>query len=128
MAHSNQIREFRITEQGIELLDVYLGPNGVLTGSARLQQEAMARAEELERQENARRRQLEIEAERKSLAAQVAALEAKISLQDKEMDALEAREEAFGKRREAERLAMANSRLADSPEPAPYTRMNMRTR
>jgi circadian clock protein KaiC len=128
MAHSNQIREFRITEQGIELLDVYLGPNGVLTGSARLQQEAMARAEELERQENARRRQLEIEAERKSLAAQVAALEAKISLQDKEMDALEAREEAFGQRREAERLAMANSRLADSPEPAPHTRMNMRTR
>ena len=36
MAHSNQIREFRLTNQGIELLDVYLGPDGVLTGSARV--------------------------------------------------------------------------------------------
>ena len=36
MAHSNQIREFRLTNHGIELLDVYVGSEGVLTGSARL--------------------------------------------------------------------------------------------
>ena len=39
MAHSNQIREFRLTNNGIELLDVYVGADGVLTGSARLSQE-----------------------------------------------------------------------------------------
>jgi len=39
MAHSNQIREFRLTDDGIELLDVYVGAHGVLTGSARLAQE-----------------------------------------------------------------------------------------
>src|SRR4030065_1085144 len=40
MAHSNQMREFIITDQGIDLVDVYLGPGGVFTGAARLQQKA----------------------------------------------------------------------------------------
>ena len=40
MAHSNQIREFLLTDHGIELADVYVGPQGVLTGSARQAQEA----------------------------------------------------------------------------------------
>lgn len=35
MAHSNQVREFVITEKGLDLIDVYLGPEGILTGSAR---------------------------------------------------------------------------------------------
>jgi circadian clock protein KaiC len=114
MAHSNQIREFRLTNQGIELQDVYLGPDGVLTGSARLVQEARAQADEAERKDNTRRRYLEVEAERKALAAQVAALEAKISLQEKEMQALESQEAALDRRREAGREAMAKSRLADA--------------
>ena len=44
MAHSNQIREFLITAEGIELLDVYVGPEGVLTGSMRAAQEAREQA------------------------------------------------------------------------------------
>ena len=35
MAHSNQVREFVLTDQGVRLLDVHAGPEGVLTGSAR---------------------------------------------------------------------------------------------
>ena len=46
MAHSNQIREFKLTNHGIELLDVYVGPEGVLTGSARLSQETKDDAEQ----------------------------------------------------------------------------------
>ncbi len=38
MAHSNQVREFVINEDGLSLVDVYLGPTGVLTGSARIEQ------------------------------------------------------------------------------------------
>ena len=45
MAHSNQIREFLLTDQGIELADVYVGPQGVLTGSARQAQEAQERSD-----------------------------------------------------------------------------------
>src|SRR5271155_4029079 len=39
MAHSNQVREFLISDRGIDLVDAYIGPNGVLTGSARAAQE-----------------------------------------------------------------------------------------
>ena len=42
-AHSNQVREFVLTDHGAELLDVYVGPNGVLTGSARIEQVAQER-------------------------------------------------------------------------------------
>jgi len=128
MAHSNQIREFRLTDHGIELLDVYLGPDGVLTGSARLVQEAKAQSDEAEREDGARRRYLEVEAERKALAAQVAALEAKISLQDKEMQALQSQEKAQGQRRVAGREAMAKSRRADVPATAPRLRVAAKNR
>ena len=40
MAHSNQVREFFLSSDGIKLRDAYVGPEGVLTGSARLAQEA----------------------------------------------------------------------------------------
>ena len=40
MAHSNQVREFVMSRKGIRLLPVYIGAGIVLTGSARLNQEA----------------------------------------------------------------------------------------
>ncbi len=46
MAHSNQIREFVISCQGIDLIDVYRGPEGVLTGSLRIAQLAREKAGE----------------------------------------------------------------------------------
>jgi circadian clock protein KaiC len=39
MAHSNQMREFRLTDSGIQIIEPYIGPAGVLTGTARLAQE-----------------------------------------------------------------------------------------
>ena len=47
MAHSNQIREFVLTDHGIDLLDVYIGKEGVLTGSSRILQEAEENAQQL---------------------------------------------------------------------------------
>ena len=63
MAHSNQIREFLLTDHGIELADVYLGPEGVLTGTARKAQEAKETAQALARE-------LEIEAKRRETRAE----------------------------------------------------------
>lgn len=65
MAHSNQVREFRITDHGIELLDVYLGARG-LTGSARLIQEAKDRAAEAVRVQEFQRKRAEAEAEHRA--------------------------------------------------------------
>jgi circadian clock protein KaiC len=66
-AHSNQLREFRLTQRGIDLLDVYVGPGGVLTGSSRLSQEAREQAA-------AERRQRERARKREALEARIIAL------------------------------------------------------
>ena len=55
MAHSNQIREFLITNDGLQLVDAYIGPGGVLTGTSRINQEAVETAEEQLRQQKLER-------------------------------------------------------------------------
>jgi circadian clock protein KaiC len=74
MAHSNQLREFKLTDHGIELTDIYLGAEGVLTGSARLAQEAREQAIALRRQQEIDGRQRELERKREALEARITAL------------------------------------------------------
>ncbi len=61
MAHSNQVREFLITENGLQLKDVYIGPGGVLTGTARVTQEAIDGAEALARSQKIERLRRELQ-------------------------------------------------------------------
>jgi circadian clock protein KaiC len=74
MAHSNQIREFLLTPQGIELADVYVGAQGVLTGSARQAQEAKERSDGVSRLEDLEERRSHIERRREAVEVQTAAL------------------------------------------------------
>ncbi len=76
MAHSNQIREFVITDCGIELLDVYTGPGGVLTGASRIAQEARDRAGAVQRRQAIEARRRALDRKRRSLEAQIALLTA----------------------------------------------------
>jgi circadian clock protein KaiC len=73
-AHSNQIREFVLTSQGIELADVYVGPQGVLTGSARQAQEALELSDGTAREDDLEQRRLNLERRRDAVEAQTAAL------------------------------------------------------
>jgi circadian clock protein KaiC len=73
-AHSNQIREFVLTRQGIELADVYVGPQGVLTGSARQAQEALVRSDGTARQEALEQRRVNLDRRREAVEARTAAL------------------------------------------------------
>ena len=74
MAHSNQIREFLLTSRGVDLREVYLGPGGVLTGSARIAREAEERREETVRQRETRQREAATRASLGALEAKIAAL------------------------------------------------------
>jgi circadian clock protein KaiC len=74
MAHSNQIREFLISDRGIDVVDAYIGPSGVLTGSARAAQTAREKAEALAGQQEAARRTRELERKRESLERQISGL------------------------------------------------------
>jgi circadian clock protein KaiC len=67
MQHSNQIREFLLTPSGIELEDVYAGPEGVLTGSMRAAQEAREIAEALALQHEVEAKQREVDRLRTAL-------------------------------------------------------------
>ena len=85
MRHSNQIREFVITPQGIDLLPVYAGPEGVLTGSLRASQEAREKAEAALREQEQQRRQRELAARRAVLQAQIEALQQEAGTLDEEI-------------------------------------------
>jgi circadian clock protein KaiC len=74
MAHSNQIREFLISNRGIDVVDAYIGPSGVLTGSARAAQTAREKAEALASQQEAARRKRELERKRAALERQISGL------------------------------------------------------
>jgi circadian clock protein KaiC len=85
MAHSNQIREFRLSASGIELLDVYMGPGGVLTGSARMTQEALDQSTLLNQQMELNRRRRNLERKRALLQANIDALQAEFAAEEEEV-------------------------------------------
>jgi circadian clock protein KaiC len=84
MAHSNQIREFILTDHGVELREVYIGTSGVLTGSARIAQEANENAKLLTRKHDIERKKREIERKRRTLEVQIAALHADFESEESE--------------------------------------------
>jgi circadian clock protein KaiC len=87
-AHSNQVREFLLTNQGVHLLDVYLGAEGVLTGTARTVQEAKDKAAALARQQKIEQKQREIERKRLLMEAQMKSIEAQFEIDKKEIEIL----------------------------------------
>jgi circadian clock protein KaiC len=74
MAHSNQVREFLISNRGIDLVDAYIGPSGVLTGASRVAQAAREKAEALAGQQEAGRRKRELQRKRLALERQIGGL------------------------------------------------------
>jgi circadian clock protein KaiC len=113
MAHSNQVREFLLTDNGVELTDVYVGPSGVLTGSARLAQEARERAEMMARQQEIERRQRELERKRQAMEAQVAALQAAFEAEADEITQLIQQDKQQEAMSVTHRDQMARARQAD---------------
>jgi circadian clock protein KaiC len=82
MAHSNQIREFVLTDHGVKLVDVYVGPSGLLTGSARVTQEAKERAEAEEHKQQLQRKNFELKTKRQQLEAEIARMRCEFELEE----------------------------------------------
>lgn len=113
MANSNQIREFIITNHGVELREVYVGASGVLTGSARIAQEALENAEVLTRKQDIERKKRDIERKRKTMESQIAALHANFESEESEANKTIKTEQDMIKRLEQDKIEMATSRKAD---------------
>ena len=117
MAHSNQVREFLLTDQGVDLVDVYLGPEGVLTGSARASQEAREQNETLGRHQEIERRQQQIERKRSVLGAQIEAMKAEFAAEEGELQKILAQKELVENSLIRDQADMARLRGEDKPKP-----------
>ena len=114
MAHSNQLREFLLTDHGIELQDVYTGPEGVLTGSARLAQESCEKAAQIARGEEIEAKRRELERSRQISEAQIAAIRLEYEAKEDELRRAVAQAECREQRLVQARAAMAHQRKADA--------------
>lgn len=113
MAHSNQVREFLISDRGIDIVDAYIGAEGVLTGSARAAQADVEKAAALLNQQDASLRKRELQRKQEALERQISGLRS-----DYEAEALELVqfENQLGSRmlkKKNERVASETLRQAD---------------
>ena len=107
MRHSNQVREFLLTDNGIRLVEAYLGPAGVLTGSARLAQEAAEQAAARQHKLELERRHREIALRQRSIERQIADLQLALEGENEDLALLLDQEAAREQGVLADRRAMA---------------------
>ena len=113
MNHSNQVREYVLTDNGAQLRDVYTGVGGVLTGAARLSQEARDKADRLLRKQEVERKQRDIERREKTLEAQISAMRSDFDAEKDELERIIAREKLLEDVLAEDIRAMAGLRRAD---------------
>jgi circadian clock protein KaiC len=110
MAHSNQLREFVITREGIRLLPPYIGSGQVFTGSARLAQEAKDSSEAMLRQQTIERKRAELQAKRRELEARIENLRAEYAAEEKQMEMMIQQAQNLEHRLELDNQEMAGRR------------------
>jgi circadian clock protein KaiC len=115
MAHSNQVREFLISNRGIDLMDVYIGPSGVLTGASRAAQTAREKAEALASQQEAARRKRELQRKRAALERQIGSLRSEHEAGSEELRRIDEQVGLQTRLLTTERTELGRLRHADVP-------------
>jgi circadian clock protein KaiC len=110
MAHSNQIQEFLLTNQGIDLIDIYTGSGEVLTGSARATQEAGEKATELVRWREVDRKLREQKRKKNALETKITAMRAEFDVETQEVHLMAEEEQKRQAVQVKDRLDMAQLR------------------
>ena len=88
MSHSNQMREYQVTDAGIVLIEPYIGPEGVLTGTARTTQVAREEALNLLHRQAAERRRREFFHRREVVEREIADMRAALALDEENVNTL----------------------------------------
>jgi circadian clock protein KaiC len=114
MAHSNQIREFLLTNEGLRLLDVYLGSEGVLTGAARVSQEGREKAAGTSRRQQQETRGRELERKRRIFDARLLMLRAEFEVEEEAIQQTISESKLLDKELLHDRGQMVRSREADA--------------
>jgi circadian clock protein KaiC len=113
-AHSNQVREFVLTDHGVELVDVYIGAAGVLAGSARVAQQAAERNAEVLQDDDLTHRRRELHRSVLEREAHLVAVQDELDAERAEIQRIDLRERHQAADNEADRSAMATRRWADT--------------
>ena len=113
MEHSNQFREFILTKQGIELVNVYLGQETVLTGTARNVQEAKEKATNLIRKQELERKRRELERKQAVMRSQIAALQDQLNMEEEEFQMMIEQEKLYQDVKLQSEIKIADLRQAD---------------
>ncbi|MES2266570.1 MAG: circadian clock protein KaiC [Bacteroidota bacterium] len=121
MKHSNQVREFVITNNGLDLIDVYLGPDGILTGSAREQQMLLERTGDAIRISAVSRKDREISRKRQMLEAKIASLQTEFESVEEELNKVHMEEELKKEILEKNREEVTRLRRGEQTEEEPKT-------
>jgi len=122
MEHSNQVREFLLTDNGARLQDVYIGSGGVLTGTARVSQEAREKEEILVRGQDIERKQRDIERKKAVIEAQITALRTGFEAEKDDLELSIAREKLHQEVLVDATRSMARARSSDeTPDTYPTT-------
>src|SRR6202162_1370982 len=114
MDHSNQIREFLLTDHGLQLLDVYLGPEGVLTGSARVTQEGREKAAGASRRQHLEGRGRELDRKRQIFEARMTMLRAEFEVEEEVIQQSISESKLLDEELLQDRGQMVRSREADA--------------
>ncbi len=114
MEHSNQIREFVLTNHGLRMLDVYLGPEGVLTGSARVSQEGREKAVVTIRKQEQETRRREMEHKRQIFETRMTMLRAEFDVEEETIKQSISESQLLAEEVLQDRGQMVRSREADA--------------
>ncbi len=116
MAHSNQVREFVMSDEGITLIPPYIGDGRALTGSMRQSEEAKARRAEVERKAEVARRAEQIRHRRRKVLAQIEALQAELEADEGELKTVTAAEDIYLEQAASDKRRMEKSRRTDGQD------------
>jgi circadian clock protein KaiC len=115
MAHSNQMREFLLTDHGVELRDVYVGPSGLLlAGGAREALEAQEKAQALVRGQETEGKKRELDRKRQAMEAQIAVLQAEFEVEQAEASKTIGQDQRRAGVLAGDRVQMARQRQSDA--------------
>ena len=113
MAHSNQVREFLLTDKGVDIMDVYVGPEGFLTGSARVFGEAQEKAKDAALEQDAQMKERILERKRKEMKARITEIRAEFKTQEAAIKESIRQEKLRQNKASENRDAMAHIRKAN---------------
>ncbi len=116
MAHSNKVREFVVTDQGVRLLDVVVGPTGIVTGASRLTQQLQEQAHVLAARQELERNDREISRKRRVLEATIGNLRTEFESVEEELRQINNEERLRQLAQASDRQQIASS--GGSPAPA----------